>query len=139
MPKNAAEHLVNVMFRTSHNLYEHQSLSYYKWLKGNNITLHLLIYKNQMRIMKTWPMFKLHNIGRERRTSDGSMYLFHLLVALYKYPMEPAPACIQAKEMTSTQIMQFITEIWMHVLNMCVCQGAVKLYLVRDFKIPPFG
>lgn len=56
-------------------------------------------------------MFKLHNTGRERRTSDGSMYLFHLLVALYKYPTETALGCIQTKEIISTQIMQLVTEI----------------------------
>lgn len=40
-------------------------------------------------------MFKLHNVGREWRTSDGFMYFFHLLVGLYKYPVETALVCTE--------------------------------------------
>ena len=39
--------------------------------------------------------FKPHNIGRERRTSDRFTYFFHLLIGLYKYPMETVLVCIQ--------------------------------------------
>lgn len=130
MPKNVTEYLGKVIFRTSHKLYECQFLSYYKWLKENNITLHLLTYENHVRIMKTWLHLNSTTLAEkgEQLMDSGVVSIFWVVWINTQWNL----LSIQTVHEKNAKILQLLAEFGISVLMFILYK--VKLHCT-DFKI----